>query len=315
MARSIAHPFVTTMLASACMLGCGDDTTPFVPATDTAADVADDPRSAANVCRRWRDDRADRREGTWTGGSPVSCNAGSLDIVGLENTLRQVNLFRWLAELPPVALDPDKNSAAQACALAMDANDDIEHDIPATWRCRTELAAQAAQLSNLATAAAVEAVDLYMDDEGIQNLGHRRWILNNALGPIGVGSTRDFSCLHVIGGSGFAPNRWVAWPPPGYVPVEALHQDVGWGTYDIDRAGWSVQSDFIDVARASVSVTMDGQPVAVRTRPLGEGYGSDYAIAIFPVDFATRPGHVYRVTLELAREVIEYTFELVACDG
>jgi hypothetical protein len=303
--------FAFSVLATA---GCGDDASPL-PAPDTTTDsAAADPRSRDNVCARWNTDRADRREGRWSGGSTVSCNAGTLDEVGLDNTLRQVNLFRWLADLPPVTLDPDKNAAAQACALVMDANNDIEHDVPRTWRCYSALGAEAAQLSNLATTPAVFAVDLYMDDEGIANLGHRRWILNNDLGPIGVGSTSDYSCMHLLGGSGSAPNRWVAWPSPGFVPLGAIHQKVPWGAFDIDRAGWSVQSENIDVSRASVSVTMDGEPVSVRTRGLGSGFGSAYGIAIFPVDFKTKSGSVYHVMLETPREVIDYTFEVVDCD-
>lgn len=305
--------FTFSVLAAA---GCGDDTAPATPSDTTTDSVTvDDPRSRANVCARWTTDRADRREGRWAGGSTISCNAGSLDEIGLDNTLRQVNLYRWLADLPPVTLDPDKNAAAQACALVMDANNDIEHDVPRTWRCYSELGAEAAQLSNLATTPAVFAVDLYMDDEGIANLGHRRWILNNDLGPIGVGSTSDYSCMHLLDGRGSAPNLWVAWPPPGFVPLGAIHQKVPWGAFDIDLAGWSVQSDRINVSQASVSVTMDGQPVSVRTRALGRGFGSAWGIGIYPVDFKTKAGSVYHVMLDTSREVIDYTFEVVDCDS
>jgi len=297
-------------------VGCGDDTTD--PAIQSGADVTQDtvdpdPRSRGNICARWTADRADRREGRWSGGSTVSCNAGDLDALGVDNTLRQVNLVRWLAELPPVAVDVDKNAAAQACALIMDANDDIEHDVPDSWRCKDPIGAAAAQVSNLATTPGVFAIDLYMDDEGIANLGHRRWILNRKLGPIGVGSTKDYSCLHVIGGTGSSDAPWTAWPPPGFVPKEAIHQANNFGGFDIDRAGWSVQSDAIDVSEATVTVTRDGLPVTVTTRVLGAGFGSRWGIGIWPKGFNTKNGGVFNVLLETPRENIEYTFEVVDC--
>jgi len=290
---------------------CGDDLAPVVEPEPEP----EDPRSAQAVCQRWNDDRADRREGVWQGGNTFGCVAGTLDTLGLENTLRQVNLYRWLAELPPVTHDPELNAAAQACSLIMDANRDIEHDVPPSWRCHSTLGAEAAQLSNLATTPAVFAVDLYIDDEGIESLGHRRWIFNNRTGPIGIGSTRDYSCLHLLSGQSAAPNPWIAWPPPGFVPLHALHQPTRFGAFDIDRAGWSVQSESIDLTRGIVTVQMDGEPVAVQTRPLASGYGSRYAIGIVPVDFATRAGSSYRVTITLPREVIEYSFEVVDCEG
>jgi hypothetical protein len=300
---------------------CGDDTAaPAASDTDASGQSPDgsadttvpDPRGAEAVCARWLADRADMREGAWTGGSAAACEPGDLDALGRDNTLRQVNLYRWLAGLPEVALDTAKNAAAQSCALIMDANDDIEHEIPEAWRCQEASGVEAALRSNLATAPAVEAIDLYMEDDGIPNLGHRRWILAHDLATIGVGSTSDFSCLHVIDGAGRTDARWTAWPPPGVVPLSALHQRMPWGAYDVDKAGWSIQSDSLDVSRGTVVVTKDGQPVEVTTRVLGRNYGSAYGLAIEPVGFDTRSGR-FTVEVTLPREVLFYTFEVVDC--
>lgn len=304
--------------ALAPLVACGDDGTSDAPPSDaTAADVmsADtvaDPRGAAAVCERWLADRADMREGVWSGGSAAACEPGDLDDLGRTNTLRQVNLYRWLAGLPEVTLDVAKNAAAQSCALIMDVNDDIEHEIPAGWRCQEASGVEAALHSNLATAPAVEAIDLYMEDDGIPNLGHRRWILAHDLATIGVGSTDDFSCLHVIDGTGRTDARWTAWPPPGFVPRAALHQRMPWGAYDVDKAGWSIQSDSLDVSRATVAITKDGAPVQASTRVLGQNFGSTYGLAIEPIDFDTKDGR-FTVELTLPREVILYDFEVVDC--
>ncbi len=133
---------------------------------DTGGTTDGDPEVTA-VCDRWNADRRARDEGTWTG-SVADCDPGDVLDPGRENTLRQVNLYRWLAGLPAVATDAAKNASAQACALIMHANDTIEHVVPSSWRCREPLGAQSAGLSNLATTPGVEALDLYMTDEGIQ---------------------------------------------------------------------------------------------------------------------------------------------------
>jgi uncharacterized protein YkwD len=286
-----------------------DATSPDASRPDTSTP---DTEALYAVCDRWLADRASRSEGTWTDGSTRECEAGTYSQTGLDNTLVQVNLYRWLAGLPAVTLDIRKSADAQACAVTMHANRDIEHDLPDSWACRTDSAIRAARMSNLATLPAVGAVDLYMDDEGIASLGHRRWILSNSLGPIGVGSTNQYSCLHVIGGSGRAGARFVAWPPPGLVPMEAL-KPAAWA--DIDKAGWSVQSDSVDVNRAElITVTKDGVPVEVDTWDLGDGYGSAYGLGITPKGFRTEVGSTYRVTIESSRfDVITYEFTPVDC--
>ena len=64
----------------------------------------------------------------------------------------------------------------------------------------------------------------YMIDSGNETtFGHRRIILSNRLGPIGLGSTGQggASCMQNIGGTGNAGKTWVAWPPPGPFPMQA----------------------------------------------------------------------------------------------
>lgn len=287
--------------------------------TTTSGDTGPRPDGGAGggaeellVCDRWRADRQSRAEGTWTGGDTDTCEPGTLSMTGQENTLTQVNLYRWLAGLPPVELDAARSEDAQACALTMHANRDIEHVIPSSWRCQSDASASAARLSNLATLPAVGAVDLYMDDEGIESLGHRRWILSNSLGPIGVGSTSQYSCLHVLGGRGRAQARFTAWPPPGLVPLQALFP-AGWA--DIDKAGWSIQSDTVPVHLATeVTVKKDGETVEVDTWTLDADYGSAFGLGIRPRGFTTELGSTYEVTLEgSAFDVVSYSFTVIDC--
>lgn len=262
------------------------------------------------VCERWRADRAELVEGRWTG-SASSCDSGDYLEPGPTNTVRQVNLYRWLAGLPPVELSAGKNAAAQTCALLMHANRDIVHQVPSSWSCWSQAGSSAARLSNLATTPAVFAVDLYMTDQNVIELGHRRWILSNSLGPIGVGSTTDYSCLHVIGGDGRAGARWTAWPPPGEIPIQALHI-ASW--MDVDRAGWSIQSDYVDLRAGAVTVTRDGgSALEIDVWSLAEGYGSTFGLGIRPRGWRTAAGETYRVAIGGLVEEIAWEFTVVDC--
>lgn len=285
----------------------GDVTTnPGVDASDASPEAG----NASPVCARWRSDYPIRAEGEWTGSSSA-CQPGDFLAPGPTNTLRQVNLYRFLAGLPEVTVDADKSEAAQACALMMHANRDIQHTVPDDWSCWTALGKGAAGLSNLATTAAVESIDLYMTDQDVDNLGHRRWLLSNSLGPIGIGSTSSFSCLHVLSGDGDARARWVAWPPPGDVPYQMMHIE-SW--MDVDLAGWSIQSDYVDLRRGDVSVTRNGSTVAVDVWELDPGYGSSFGLGIRPRGWKTAIGDHYTVNIAGLSEAIAWQFDIVDCD-
>lgn len=286
----------------------GGDTVPDTSA-DGALDATPETSQPSAVCARWNADRAARAEGAWDG-SIAECTAGTYAEPGPSNTLRQVNLYRWLAGLPPVELSADKSADAQACALMMHANDALDHSPPGDWSCWSSAGADAAGLANLATTPSVLGVDLYMADEGVPELGHRRWILSNSLGPIGVGSTSRYSCMHVILGDGRAGARWVAWPPPGEVPLQALHLSQ-W--LDVDRGGWSIQSDFIDLGRGEVTVTRAGESLPVDVWILAQGYGSTFGLGIRPRGWRSAAGETYTVTVDGVSEPISWSFTVVDC--
>jgi hypothetical protein len=248
-------------------------------------------------------------EGAWSG-SVGSCDAGDIAASGRENALRLVNLYRWLCDLPAVTDDDAKNAGNQECALMMDANGDLNHYPPTTWTCYTEAGAGSAGQSNIATAPAVSAVDLYMVDPGNPTtIGHRRWILSNSLGPIGIGSTSSYSCMNVLYGSGSAGAAWTAWPPPGPVPFEAFAPS--WTS--VDQTGWTVQSDSIELSGADVTVTMDGDELPVTVTALLSGYGSSSAISFIPSGWSTAAGNTYHVSLSGISSTIEYDVEVVDC--
>jgi uncharacterized protein YkwD len=275
--------------------------------TDTAVDVPTDGGEVEELCARWLSDRSDLSEGTWTG-SVGSCNAGDVTGGGRENALRLVNLYRWIADLPAVTTDPAADAATQECALMMHANGTLSHSPPPSWTCYTDTGASAAGSSNIASGPAVSAVDMYMSDFGNEStMGHRRWILSEGLGPIGIGSTSSYSCMQVVhwpsGGT------WTAWPSPGVFPVQAM--DVSW--VGIDSTGWTLQSNTISLSSASVTVTRGGTPLPVDVRSLAANYGSISAIAFTPDGWTSAAGETYHVEVTGISPTISYDVHMVDC--
>jgi hypothetical protein len=229
---------------------------------------------------------------------------------GRANALKLVNLYRWMAGLPEVTGNGSMDANAQECALMMDANNALSHTPPNSWNCYNATGASAAGQSNIATTPGVQAVDLYMTDPGNPTtIGHRRWILSNSLGPIGLGSTSDYSCMMVIGGSGNANQAWTAYPPPGQVPLELFN--VSFQT--LDSTGWTVQSDSIDLGGAQVTVTDGGQNRPVSVTQLNGGYGSSFAIRFNPQGWSTQAGHTYSVSITGIAQAISYDVIVVNC--
>lgn len=308
------------------LAACGDDRrgTPrpdggVLPGRDAGTMTTPDSASprpdagsdrAEEICARWRADTADLSEGSWSG-SVGSCNAGDMDVDWRLRTLTQVNLFRFLAELPPITNDPDRDRSAQACALMMHANGALSHGPPPSWECYTENGAMGAGSSNIASTPAVQAIPLYMVDPGnATTLGHRRWILSNSIGPTGIGSTSSFSCLWTIGGSGSADRPWTAWPPPGPFPIEAAG-----GTFTtLDETGWSIQADGVDLSGANVVIRDAGTVMPVDVTELLGGYGSSQALSIIPRGWSMEVGHTYDVATTGTSEAISYSVTIISCD-
>ncbi|MEZ4385934.1 MAG: CAP domain-containing protein, partial [Nannocystaceae bacterium] len=278
--------------------GSGDDTT----GSDSGG--GDDNSTPEGVCTRWNYDLSTTTPGSWTG-AVAGCDAGDYIGGGKASTLTLVNLYRWLADLPPVTLHAEHSAMAQECALMMHANGNLSHTPPMNWKCYTADGAAAAGKSNIATTAGVPSVGLYMLDPGnATTIGHRRWILSNSLGSVGVGSTSGYSCMWVIGGGGQGMNQWTAWPAPGPFPLAAA----------VDSTGWTVQSDAINLSGAAVKVTADGIDKPMKVTSLLANYGSASAISMIPQGWSSEAGKTYKVELTNVDPLITYEVEFVDCD-
>lgn len=280
------------------------------PATSDPSTGDPPPNEQEQLCARWNGDRAQLAEGTWDG-AVNGCNKGTLGGDGHANALKLINLYRYVADLPPVTEDGGRSGQAQACALMMDANNMLSHSPPMNWTCWSAEGAEAAGKSNISSTPGVLGIDLYMVDPGNETtIGHRRWILSNSLGPVGIGSTSEMSCLYVIGGNGNAGAAWTAWPPPGLVPIQAIHvPTIGWT--DVDATGWTVQSDGVDVSGAQVTVTEGGVNKPVAVNGLGANYGSASAVRFVPQGWSVEVGKTYDVALSVGG--IQYSVTVVDC--
>jgi hypothetical protein len=131
----------------------------------------------------------------------------------------------------------------------------------------------------------VDAIDLYMDDNGGSNgaAGHRRWILfppraSMATGDVAGGSSpRPSNALYVFGQQGARPAtpNGVAWPPSGWVPYQNLPSVSN---------RWSLSYPGADFGNATVAMSGPSGPIPVTVEPVATGYG-DSTIVFRPTGF------------------------------
>jgi hypothetical protein len=280
-----------------------------------AGGTAHSANSAADVCQRWVCDRADISEGMSTG-NVSTCDQGDLLPPGRPNSLKLVNLYRYLAGTTQVTEDPNFDTMAQACAIIQAANP-ITHTPTTSSACYNATGASASNMSSICSGQSVGCIDLYMNDAngGGPGFGHRQWMFANSLGPVGFGSvgtgrSGTGSCFYQTGGKGKANIPYVAWPPGGPIPLAAIT------TTNVDKAGWSIQSDTISMPTTVTATVVDGttnMPVTV-TGGLPQ-YGAKYVMSILPMGWTEQAGHSYTVTVSGAGMPITYTIEVDACTG
>lgn len=262
-------------------------------------------RTDAEVCDRFTGDREVEPGDVWTAGGDA-CDPGTLSDAARAETLERIALYRYLVDLPPVTEDLAQRDDDQACAVMMDQNDALDHDPPMSWDCYAAGGRDGAATSNLAigTSSPAGAIDLFMRDEGVDSLGHRRWIINFDLGAVGIGFAGNATCLGVFDDSGSTARTWVAYPAPGPAPIETAN------------GVWSFHSA-TSLERADVTVhsLSDERALGVDVDELGGGYGAE-AISITPRGWTPTAGETYRVGVTVpGADAIVYDVRVVACGG
>ncbi len=267
------------LFVMAFLTGCGDDADPL--------SLSVNPESKDSVTQLYKtvylpDQTLDPG---WTG-SVAACNPGTITLAYRQATVRRVNYYRALCQLPAVSLDEDQSAKCQHAALIMSANRSLSHTPPNTWLCWTQDGYDAASHANLALGSCgPPAIGLYMDDYGTGNaaVGHRRWILSPPLAKVGTGSVPAASgyqaadALWVVGNAGDRPAtpEYVAWPSAGWFPKQHLPTLEGRWSFSVNGADWS---------QTSISTTRNGVAVTIRMEAVNNaGYG-DRTIVWCPTD-------------------------------
>lgn len=268
------------------------------------------PIPSGDLCARWKAARTNLMESAWTGNAAM-CMAGDMTAEDRMKAHTLHSLYRQMAGLEPVEMTDEGNRLAQGCALLMAANGKISHTPDSSWKCFTDEAAKTASSSSLSSGGAISSVDGYMIDPGNPTtIGHRRWILSNMLSSVGYGSAGRFSCQYQPAKRPAAGAKaWVAWPPAGQIPVQAM----GSRFATIDSTGWTIQSDTISFAGATVTVTVDGMNQPVTVTQLDRGYGSTNAMRFNPMGWTTAANKKYHVKVDGISMPIEYDVEVVDC--
>jgi hypothetical protein len=251
-----------------------------------------------------------------------------------ERAFRLINVYRFLAGVPELDPEPRWDAPAQDCALLAHANRRLSHTPSPDWSCWSDRGARASAVSLVANRSAPLAIDPFVEDPGNElTMVHRRWLLSEKIHRLGIGSTNGFSCALVDGrewdGEAVAPASkddeddegatveplekgmlptWVAWPPPGPVPMDVFHRT------KLDRMGWTVQSSSLDLDGARVDVHVDGERRPVKVSTLERTLGSLTALRFQPDGWSTEPDVRYDVHVEKDGVLIDFAVLPTTCE-
>jgi hypothetical protein len=249
--------------------------------------------------------------------SGAACDAGALAQAAIVDTLTRINMFRWLDGLGPTSDSAAFDADAQKCANLESWwpwTSGSPHAPPASSKCYTAEGAATAGQSNIAWGSnnPAQAIDQFMQDNGNDTtMGHRRWILNPPLGPIGIGYWEgggmygNAECLRVFGTSGGGPKPpWVAVPTAGFAPLTTAQ----WT--------WTFHGSIAGIANATASVLRvdDNMALPVTMKKLSQGYAQDTTSWI-PNGWKAEAGKTYRVTVAgLSGGDVVYDVKPVVCN-
>jgi len=242
----------------------------------------------------WNHYNAARNVPTGWNGNEETCNVGTITQQSRNATLNALNYARNLAGLNNAYLDSRLNYNASQAALMMGANKTVSHSPGSNWKCYTAAGYDGASHGNLihtyGTINSGNQLDLYLSEPGGNNeaVGHRRWILNPNMGPIGLGSTTHGNSMYVTGPQNYsnANPSFVSWPTAGYFPIKIL-QSVG-------RWSFSSGDDSTVFNNANVSIVGPNGPVNLQVLPVHDGYAKPTLVWQMP---GILPAGDYNITV------------------
>ncbi|MEA3440047.1 MAG: CAP domain-containing protein [Chloroflexota bacterium] len=251
-------------------------------------------------------------------GDHATCNPGKTAYAFRHAIRMRINYLRAMAGVPgTIFLSPEYNRKAQQATLMMSVNNILTHDPdPKIIVCYTEEGDEAAGKSNLALGAnGVNALELYMEDSGIDSVGHRRWILYPNTRLMGTGDVLSIdenpaaNDLWVMDASRLTTrpatrDDFVAWPPPGYVPYQIVYQR------------WSFSYPSADFSSTSITMSSNDSPINLTILPLANGYGENTIVWDPDATFGSVPLADITYTVQLSNVLIkgvyhDFSYEVI----
>ena len=265
-------------------------------------------RTSAEVCAIWTDQYSRSSNDFFLIEPADVCDPGVMHPDELRTALHATSRYRMMVGLHPVSLAAGALDSTQECAMMHAANNaGLNHEPPQSWDCYTQVGFGGCSSSNLARGIGQPAptVALYIQDNMVPSLGHRRWIFNPRMGATAFGHRGSFGAMYAFDGSRNHNPPFVAYPAPGPFPRDAIT-----GKWSI-HGGANYQGDFA----VTVTNMSDGSAVAVSdiTAPVFGNLASTLSWRVstnqLPIDTT------YRITIEDSGGAVvqQYDTTLIDC--
>lgn len=245
--------------------------------------------------------------------------AGKLSESTVQNALNEVNYYRYIAGVREAKVLPEYTDLAQKASALMMATDTLSHGNYNQPNGMSETFFQEAKAatakSNIAVGAPhsiAKAVKLWVDDDNVNSLGHRRWALHPNMTEIGLGSAGKsakgavYSAMYFNYGEG-TTLPWMATPNSKYLTLQMDNNFVTWPAQNMPvnlaPKVWSVQLNRNVFRHGNVTITMKnvstGQTQILPTSMVTYDEASSYGDAIvFRPNVSMKDKDTYEVSIK-----------------
>lgn len=160
--------------------------------------------------------------------------SGKIEPAFIDDGVNMANFVRYLAGLPDdLVADADLNIQAQYGAVLLAATESLTHDPPKSNDMESnfyQIGSRATKRSNLAAniySLSDSVIGYMMDfgDSNLENVGHRRWILNPQMKTIGFGYCNGYSVMKILNQDRAEDfdYDYITFPTEGYFPSSLFY--------------------------------------------------------------------------------------------